>query len=54
MSRHHPKTAAAQAELLDSPINASFIRSFNIGQNDPDAKESTRISISGAKVQRKT
>ena len=41
---------AIKIELLASPINASFIRSFNIGQNDSDAKESTRISISGANL----
>ena len=29
---------------------ASFIRSVNVGQDDPDTKEFTRISISGAKL----
>ena len=38
------KPLPCQAEFLASPINASFIRSFNIGQNDSDTKESTRIS----------
>ena len=38
-------------ELLDAPINASFIRSFNIGQNKSDTKERLPISsIFGAKV----
>lgn len=41
---------AIKIELLDSPINASLIRSFNIGQSDSDTKEFTRISISGAKL----
>ena len=35
-----------QAELLDSPMAASFIRSVNVGQDDPDTKERlSRISF---------
>ena len=33
---------------------ASFIRSVNVGQNESDTKEFTRISISAAKIQRKS
>ena len=43
------KPLPCQAEFLDSPMAASFIRSVNVGQNDPDTKESTRISVSGGK-----
>lgn len=39
------KHCQCQAELLDSPMAASFIRSVNVGQDDPDTKESTRISF---------
>ena len=39
---HRP---TCQAEFLDSPMAASFIRSVNVGQDDPDTKESTRISF---------
>ena len=37
---------ARLSELLDSPMAASFIRSVNVGQNESDTKEFTRISIS--------
>lgn len=30
---------SCQAELLDSPMAASFIRSVNVGQNESDTKE---------------
>ena len=42
----HGSSAACQAELLDSPMAASLIRSVNVGQNSSDTKESPRISIS--------
>ena len=39
------KHCQCQAEFLDSPMAASFIRSVNVGQYDPDTKEFTRISF---------
>ena len=39
------KHCQCQAEFLDSPMAASFIRSVNVGQDDPDTKEFTRISF---------
>ena len=41
---------SCQAELLDSPMAASLIRSVNVGQNESDTKEfpSSTISISSS------
>ena len=40
------KHCQCQAELLDSPMAASLIRSVNVGQDDPDTKERlSRISF---------
>ena len=39
------KHCQCQAEFLDSPMAASFIRSVNVGQDNPDTKEFTRISF---------
>lgn len=39
------KHCQCQAEFLDSPMAASVVRSVNVGQDDPDTKEFTRISF---------